>query len=578
VPRVLMEAVEAEGLARADVFGPLGLEEADVLTEGSRISWTTHVRMLDQVSLLVGGDVERLRRIGMRMPKAPSYAPFRTVARSVLSARALYEIGGRWLVPAAFPNLNLVWKFDRRGRVAMHCELPRSFTPSEAFFRIWEGSAIQLPTLLELPPATLLESHVTGRTCDILLELPRRQSLVARLRRSAGAVMGASAALATLDEQQQRLVENARALQGARDEMRALLDRLPDLVVVHTAGTIVWANQAFMDTLGYSLHEVTGTPILDTVAERSRELVEATMRQAPDAPGTTRLLEVYLRSRTGEDVIIEAAPTQAVVFDGVPARLVVGRDVTERVTMQQKLIVADRLASIGLLAAGVAHEVNNPLAYVLNNIEIAQKELATLGAATEGSRTALGVALEGVDRIRSIVRDLLMLARGGGPMTLVDVRQVAESTLALAACDIHRTARLTLDLRPAPAVRASSTRIGQILLALVSNALEAMRDQPRADNTLVVRLKTADDGHLVLEVSDTGCGIPPAHFSRVFEPFFTTKPAGQGTGLGLSVVQQLVVELGGEVTVSSELGRGTTFRVVLPGVPTADDVISSLPG
>jgi signal transduction histidine kinase len=277
------------------------------------------------------------------------------------------------------------------------------------------------------------------------------------------------------------------------------------------------------------------------------------------------LTEFALLTRTGSEVIVEVARTQAVTFDGLSARLVVARDITERIRMQQKLIVADRLASVGLLAAGVAHEVNNPLAYVLNNIEIARKELAALGSAADHCREVLSTALEGVDRIRTIVRDLLRLSRGDdGPVGAIDVRAVAESTLALAARDIERVTTLAQDFGPAPLVVGSDARIAQVLLNLVANALEAMRGRPRAENRLGVRLGSSPDGRVLLEVSDTGSGIADENLARVFEPFFTTKPAGQGTGLGLSIAQRLVVELGGEIVVSSMVGRGTTFQVLLP--------------
>jgi signal transduction histidine kinase len=238
--------------------------------------------------------------------------------------------------------------------------------------------------------------------------------------------------------------------------------------------------------------------------------------------------------------------------------------------MQQRLNVADRLASMGLLAAGVAHEVNNPLAYVLNNIEMARKELAGLGPEADRSRHVLSVALEGVDRIRTIVRDLLMLARGeSGPVAAIDLENVVESTLTLAAREIERTARLARDFRPVPPVEATDARIAQLLLNLFANALEAMRGRPTDENLLEVRIAPAADGRVLLEVSDTGRGIAPRDLPHLFEPFFTTKPSGQGTGLGLSIAQRLVSELGGEIRVTSRVGRGTTFRVLLPPAESA---------
>jgi signal transduction histidine kinase len=248
-----------------------------------------------------------------------------------------------------------------------------------------------------------------------------------------------------------------------------------------------------------------------------------------------------------------------------PARLLLGRDITERARLQQRLIAADRMASIGILAAGVAHEVNNPLAYVLNNIELAMKFLAPLGEPTAESRAVLGVALEGVDRIRVIVRDLLMLTRSDEREVLedVDVRAVVESTMALAAREIEEHARLVCEYEVVPLVRGTSARLGQVLLNLLGNALEAMAGRPKEANELRLAVRRAAGGGAVVEVSDNGVGIPPENASRVFDPFFTTKAQGRGTGLGLSISQRLIAEIGGDLTFVSTPERGSTFRVTL---------------
>jgi PAS domain S-box-containing protein len=567
--RLLLEAADELGIARSTVLEPLGIEERDVVDARVKVEWTTVVMICDQLSRIFDGDPERLREIGRRMSGAPSYAPLRRLARSLVSVRALYEIANRWVAPANFPHLRLLSQFVSRRRMVLHGEIPASYAPSAAFMRIFEGSVTELPRLLDLPPATMVESRITPRTCDFVVELPRARdvSLVSRFRRATRAVLARREAMAVLEEQRQELTTNVEALQRAREELRALLDRLPDLVVVHSGGTLLWANRAFVQTLGYDrTDELVGSSLLTHVADRSHELVVERMRTAPER--ATQIVEAHLRSKDGSEVVVEVSPTQNVVFDGVQARLVVGRDVSERARMQQKLVVADRLASIGLLAAGVAHEVNNPLAYVLNNIEIARRELAGLGPDAETSRNVLGVALEGVDRIRTIVRDLLMLSRGEeGPVGPIDARRVAESTLVLAAREIERTAHLVKEFEPVPLVHASDARIAQILLNLVANALEAMRGQPREQNQLTVRIGSAADGRFFLDVTDTGCGIPDRDLPRLFEPFFTTKPAGQGTGLGLPIVHRLVAEMGGEISVTSKVRSGTTFRILLPPVP-----------
>jgi signal transduction histidine kinase len=287
-------------------------------------------------------------------------------------------------------------------------------------------------------------------------------------------------------------------------------------------------------------------------------------------------------SKTGEPVLIEVSPAQAIIFEGAPARLVVGRDMAERERLQNQLATADRLAALGLLAAGVAHEVNNPLAYLLNNIEIAQRQLSHLGSGAELARGALAIATEGAHRIRHIVRELLLLAReeptAGGAADLVETVQ---STLALARVEIEKTARLVTEIEAVPLIRGSVPRVSQIVLNLVLNAVEAMRTNDFAKGELTVRIRRSGEGHVLLEVSDNGIGVEGKDASRVFMPFFTTKPPGRGTGLGLAVTQRLVTELGGEISFTSQPRLGTTFRVLFPTFEdervTATRVSSSLP-
>ena len=566
----LLEAAEDVGLRPDDLLRPLGLDAAEVVRPGRTVEWTTFTAILAELSRLVDGDPKRLHTIGRRIVHAPSSAIFRRVAQNVVSGGGVYRLAERWASPANFPHLRFFHHSVGDNRLEVHAEIPDAYEASLPFLQVAEGVIAAFPELMGLPPSEIVQSRITPRTLDLVLDLPRTRSLLDRARRMTRVMLGGRSRRAILEEQLHELYVNAEALRRGRDELRVLLARLPDLVVVDVSGKIVWTNDAFVLVLRYErVEDVVGTALLDHVAEASKQVIRERMRQSPEAPGFPVLSEIAMTARTGDPVIVEVAATQLVVFDGVPARLVVGRDMTERVHMQQKLIVADRLASVGMLAAGVAHEVNNPLGYVLNNIEMARKELVRLGRDAESARQALAVALEGVARIRAIVHDLLMLARGeAGTVEGIDVRAVAASTLSLAACEIDRTARLVQDFRPAPLVIASDSRIAQVLLNLVGNALESMRDGPREENVLLVRISSAVDGRLLLEVSDTGSGIAKEDLPRVFEPFFTTKPAGQGTGLGLAIAQRLVVESGGEISVTSTLGRGTKLRVLLPAAAT----------
>lgn len=575
VLRTLLGAANAVGLTTAEILEPLGLAEASLTADEPHVAWTTVVAVMDRVSRLLGGDAERLREVGRSMLGEVSLGNFRRLARSTMSIRDLYALAGKGQATAMFPHLPLETSFPRAGQVALHAEVPAQYAGSEPLFHIFTGTVCALPTQIGLPPARLLECTITDRSADLLIAVPRARS--PRAPRRLRARIAARTLTKLVAEQRRRLAATSPVLQTATNDFRALLDSLPDLVVVHRAGQLLWVNTAFVESLGFkSLSEMVGRPLLSLVAPRDQAMVRERMAAATRVPlGAARTMtETTLVTREGKELIVEVAPAQTVVFEGLEARLLVGRNVTERVEMHQRLIVADRLASIGLLAAGVAHEVNNPLAYVLNNIEIAQRALAPVDAPpVEIARSVLDVALEGVDRIRVIVRELLRLSRGDeGPADDLDVRRVLESILVLAAREIERTAQLVREFDPnAPTITASSARVAQVLLNLIGNALESMRDGSRETNVLTVRVGPSSDGRLRIEVSDTGRGIPASDLKRVFEPFYTTKPAGQGTGLGLAIAQRLIVDMGGEIDVVSELGAGTTFRVHLPPKPDDGD-------
>lgn len=565
--RLLIDSAESHGVPRGDVVRAMGPDASSYVVDGATLEWSSYVDAFDEVSRQVSHDPATLFQIGRDMRSAKSRDIIRDVARAAISPRALYEFIDRWMAPG-FPHLRLYLRFVTDHRVQLHAAIPEPSRECLAFFHVLEGRLATVPELMQLPPATVMESRITPRSADLVLDLPRYETFSRRAFHTARALVSRRAMKRAQEQQRQELEESIEALQRGRDELREILDRLPDLALVHARGRVLWVNRALLSTLGYdSLSDLVGKQLLDIVASRDRPEVLARMARSLDAsPPLPPITEFHLLTRKGEEVLVEVAPAESVVFDGLAARMIVGRDVSERARMQQKLILADRLASVGLLAAGVAHEVNNPLAYVLNNIEIARKLISGLGGdKAETAHGVLGVALEGVDRIGVIVRDLLMLSRGDDrPHDAVDLATVVHSTLALASREIERTASLVTDVGPAPLVSASESRVAQVLLNLVGNALEAMRGRSREENELRVRVGTSADGRFLLEVSDSGEGIAASHVSRVFEPFFTTKPAGRGTGLGLSIAQRLVVELGGEITVASREGKGTTFLVLLP--------------
>ncbi|MCC6555866.1 MAG: PAS domain-containing protein [Polyangiaceae bacterium] len=268
------------------------------------------------------------------------------------------------------------------------------------------------------------------------------------------------------------------------------------------------------------------------------------------------------------------------------ARRMIGAmmDTTELRQTQARLALAARMASVGTLAAGVAHEINNPLAFVIANLDASIRRLGRAGAQ---GRAGLGLddvsalldlledAREGAERVRLIVRDLNTFARADderrGP---VDVARVLDSCVQMAMNQIRHRARVTRAFVDVPPVEANESRLAQVFLNLIVNAAQAIAEGAADRNEIALSTGLDALGRVVVEVRDTGTGIAPEVIGRVFDPFFTSKSVGEGLGLGLAICHGIITGLGGEIAVESELGEGSTFRVTLPvyrGAPAPAD-------
>lgn len=256
--------------------------------------------------------------------------------------------------------------------------------------------------------------------------------------------------------------------------------------------------------------------------------------------------------------------------DGRPRRVTgVVSDVTARRNLRAQLEHSERLASLGTLAAGVAHEINNPLSYVLANLEFAAPRIAAAGV-EPAVLEALAEAEDGATRVRDVVRGLRAFTRPGtGPRGPVDVGAEMDAAVRLARNEIRHRARLDLRVGPLPRVVSADHELGQVFLNLLVNAAQAIQDGHARDNAITVEARTDEAGWARVEVRDTGSGMTPEVQRRVFEPFFTTKRRGAGTGLGLAIAQGIVATAGGRIEVESEVGKGSTLRVLLPPAPEA---------
>jgi PAS domain S-box-containing protein len=364
--------------------------------------------------------------------------------------------------------------------------------------------------------------------------------------------------------------EKAAQAHGFRDEpsFRRLVEDAPEPIAVIREGRFVYANRALVAALGRATAEELYGELLASVLDEGQAALSA-MREAEIVRGGGPLpaMTYSVRRPDGSTVLLESVSAYF-EHEGKPAILTMARDVTERKELETRLVQADRLAALGTMAAGVAHEINNPLAYVMLNLEWIARKLPAVAqdpSSMDALMEMLQEARQGAERVSNIVRDLRSFSRADGESRRhVDLGMVVQSAVKIAGHEIRRRSRVSTAIEPTRPVWANEGRLEQVVINLLLNAAQAMPESSAAQNEIRVSVRPEGETHAVLEVSDNGQGIPPDVQARIFDPFFTTKPSGVGTGLGLSVSHSIVASLGGTITAYSQPDEGTTFRVVIP--------------
>lgn len=337
-----------------------------------------------------------------------------------------------------------------------------------------------------------------------------------------------------------------------------------------------------------------GTALRHKLGEVFR-LVDAAGRPV-DSPATVALQKSFAVALHRDTALLVRADERLAVDDSASpivdeqgnllGAVVVFRDVTERKRLEQRLAQSERLASLGTLAAGVGHEINNPLAAVMGNItfateaiEVLKSSLASLNLAPEQQQVVAGAtktleelaealsdANEAADRVRHIVHDLKRFTRADdSSRTVLELSDVLDSAAKMTMNVVRHHARFRKRYGTTPYVTANEGQLTQVFMNLLVNAAEATEDGRAEHNEICVATFTDAAGRAVAEVRDTGSGIAAHVLPRIFDPFFTTKPVGEGTGLGLAISHSIIAALGGEIVVESRPGEGTIFRVALPG-------------
>jgi len=374
-----------------------------------------------------------------------------------------------------------------------------------------------------------------------------------------------------IDITQRRLAE--QGLRESEATLRAVLTSAPSTIVkADLDGTIRYINRSVSTgESGEPTSPVIDTSVYDTVPADQVPLV----RSCIDRVATTAQVDGYELERETADgrVIAESVTIGPVVHDDIVTGItMIATDITELRQLRTRLVVADRLVSVGTLAAGVAHEINNPLTYLMFKLNVLQKA-ARDGQLDKRLQADVDLASEGAERIRRIVEDLGTFSRANGDAVVpVDVTEVLELAIKMSAHEMRYTATLVRDYGEVPRVLANESRLGQVFVNLLINAIQSIPEGDVANNEVRITTRETNDGRVRIDVSDTGHGIPAELLNRVFEPFVTTKERGTGTGLGLHICHNIVQSMKGDLSVSTEVGKGTVFSVVLPATARPADV------
>src|SRR5216117_177399 len=373
--------------------------------------------------------------------------------------------------------------------------------------------------------------------------------------------------LSTLATHAAVVIANARffeMVRRAKEQWETAFDALSEgIAVVDDEGRVKRSNRALADLLNTPLHNVVGTPLGEALLGKPnalQELLTAIRRGERPAPLVARSERLKRAVRVNAARIPGAATEQSVV--------VMVEDVTEQQALETQLVQSEKLAAVGQLVSGVAHELNNPLTSIagLSEFLLEQKELG------KKDRGHLQVIQEQAERAGRIVRNLLTFARKGSAERVpVDLNDVIRRTLSLTGYDLKlKDVSVERELSGAlPDVFGDRHGLQQVVLKLVTNAAQAVAENPR-DRPRDITVSTWFDGQVHLRVADSGPGIPDEVAQSIFTPFFTTKEPGKGTGLGLSITYSIVESHSGQITLeprSAPGGGGTAFRVDLPTAP-----------
>ncbi|MBA3391024.1 MAG: PAS domain S-box protein [Deltaproteobacteria bacterium] len=386
------------------------------------------------------------------------------------------------------------------------------------------------------------------------------------------------------------------ALRELAESLSTTLSSIGDGVIsVDLDGAIVRMNPVAEQLTGWTERAACTRAITDVF-----QIIDAETRALVADPVAIALRENRVVALASDTLLVRRDGTEVAIADScapirnadgsVSGAVLVFRDMTAELVAKQvteharrQLVFSDRMAAVGSLAAGIAHEINNPLSYITANLDLVIEEIQEMGGGSSSERmleleNMVQDAQKGADRIKKLVRGMKTFSRlEEERRTVTSVTEVMDLAINMTFSEIRHRSRVVKDYKEVPRVQADDARLGQVFMNLLVNAAHSIPVGDMDNNEIRISTSTDAKGRAVIEVHDTGAGIPASQLERIFDPFFTTKPVGVGTGLGLSICHNIITGMHGEIAVESTVGKGSRFTVVLPAASPEDIAAAAVP-
>lgn len=490
-----------------------------------------------------------------------------SLINTTLSVRLAYWIAAKWFGPSQFRVIKCL--FEDLGPLVIRetLEIPPQLDPCPQVFKIFEGSLTVMPEFLFQLPGSRVDAVFEPRKAIYTIQFPKKNSLGLRFISGIRNLTQKKMLFTELSNAQTALSEQTNTLVQERSEFKNLFANFPDGIIIFRDNKILFTNEKMALSLGQTnpknLMNQSLLPFISSLSTDLRAYVTDEKKTTDRLPKSS--LEVVFLTKDGQNKFESECTWMPITFDGVSATVLIARDITERKQDQNRAIAADRLKSMGLLAAGVGHEINNPLCFVMMKMELLEDKL--LQYKLDGLSTDLSEISDGLKRIQTIVQDLKLLSREDMVEKLLptDVNEAIRSALSLANHQVKHRAQLELHLGEVPQIAGNQAQLSQVLLNLVLNSVQAIPPNRVAENKIIIET-THQSSQVQIVVADTGCGIEDKFKKIVFKPFFTTKSPGEGTGLGLSICHSIIERFGGSIRFTSEVEQGTRFTITLPAL------------